>query len=112
MFCGPDNLYRVLDARASAAADAPDIIQQVRILTISSPIPNDTLSFGPDFPADLRTQIEEALVAFAAECDDNNNCTTDICDPGVENGCSNEPVACLEDELCDPGTGACVGSQQ
>ena len=37
----------------------------MRILTISDAIPNDTLSFSPEFPADLRAQIEEALVAFA-----------------------------------------------
>ena len=74
VFCGPDDLYRVLDARASASEDAPDIVQALKILTISSPIPNDTLSFGPDFPADLRAQIEAALVAFAAECDDNEDC--------------------------------------
>jgi phosphonate transport system substrate-binding protein len=37
----------------------------VRILDITQEIPNDTLSFGPDFPADIRTQIEDALVAFA-----------------------------------------------
>ena len=74
LFCGADQEYRVLDARASTVTDAPDIIQVVRILAISSPIPNDTLSFGPDFPADLRTQIEEALIAFAAECDDNEDC--------------------------------------
>lgn len=72
LFCGES--FRVLDARASAVTDAPDIVQQVRILAISPPIPNDTLSFGPDFPADLRAQIEEALVAFAAECEDNEDC--------------------------------------
>ncbi len=57
--------YRVLDARASAVADAPDIMQQVRILAISPEIPNDTLSFGPTFPTELRAQIEAALIAFA-----------------------------------------------
>ncbi|HEX9865358.1 MAG TPA: phosphate/phosphite/phosphonate ABC transporter substrate-binding protein [Acidimicrobiia bacterium] len=62
LWCGD---YRVLDARASAIEDAPDIVQQVRILDITAEIPNDTLSFGPDFPADLRAQIEEALAAFA-----------------------------------------------
>lgn len=62
LWCGD---YRVLDARASAIADAPDIVQAVRILDITAEIPNDTLSFGPDFPAELRTQIEEALAAFA-----------------------------------------------
>lgn len=62
LWCGD---YRVLDARSSAIAEAPDIVQQVRILGITDEIPNDTLSFGPDFPAELRTQVEEALVAFA-----------------------------------------------
>jgi len=65
LLCGTDGGWRVLDARASARSDAPDIVQEVRILTISPAIPNDTLSFGPDFPADLRAQIEAALVAFA-----------------------------------------------
>lgn len=62
LWCGE---YRVLDSRASARTEAPDIIQQVRILSITQGIPNDTLSFGPDFPADIRAQIEDALVAFA-----------------------------------------------
>jgi len=53
------------DARANVRIDAPDIIQNVRILAISQPVPNDALSFGPDFPADIRAQIEEALLAFA-----------------------------------------------
>ena len=74
LYCGPNQEYRVLDARASAIEEAPDIVQQVRILDISPEIQNDTLSFGPDFPAELRAQIEEALVAFAAECEDNEDC--------------------------------------
>ena len=72
LYCG-DN-YRVLDARASAITDAPDIVQKVRILEISPEIPNDTLSFGPDFPADIRAQIEQALIAFAGECETDENC--------------------------------------
>jgi phosphonate transport system substrate-binding protein len=62
LWCGE---YRVLDARASARTDAPDIVQQVKILSITQGIPNDTLSFGPDFPADVRAEIEAALEAFA-----------------------------------------------
>lgn len=62
LVCG--NL-RVRDARANIREAAPDVIQKVRILAISPEIPNDTLSFGPDFPADVRAQIETALVAFA-----------------------------------------------
>jgi phosphonate transport system substrate-binding protein len=62
IICG--NL-RVRDARDNIREEAPDVIQKLRILTISPSIPNDTLSFGPEFPPELRTQIEEALVAFA-----------------------------------------------
>jgi len=57
--------WRVLDARANIRVEAPDVMQKVRILAISQAIPNDTLSFGPEFPADVRTQIEDALAAFA-----------------------------------------------
>jgi phosphonate transport system substrate-binding protein len=57
--------YRVLDARANIREEFPDVVAKVRILTLSPEIPNDTMSFGPEFPADVRAQIEEAIVAFA-----------------------------------------------
>ncbi len=57
--------FRVLDARAGLRTEAPDVIEKVQILTISPEIPNDTLSFGPEFPADIRADIEAALLAFA-----------------------------------------------
>lgn len=57
--------YRVLDARANIREEFPDVVQKVRILQLSPDIPNDTMSFSPEFPEDLRTQIEEALLAFA-----------------------------------------------
>jgi phosphonate transport system substrate-binding protein len=56
---------RILDARSAVAEQAPDIVENVRILRISEAIPNDTMSFGPDFPAELRAQIFDALVAFS-----------------------------------------------
>ncbi|GIL13056.1 MAG: phosphate-import protein PhnD [Chloroflexota bacterium] len=63
------NLYvgdvRILDARANIRETAPDVVDQVRILRLSAPIPNDTLSFGPDFSPELRQQILDALYAFA-----------------------------------------------
>ncbi|MBT3314685.1 MAG: transporter substrate-binding domain-containing protein [Anaerolineae bacterium] len=62
LFCGE---WRPLDARPNIREEAPDVIQKVRILAVSAEVPNDTLSFGPDFPADLRTQIADALLAFA-----------------------------------------------
>jgi phosphonate transport system substrate-binding protein len=57
--------WRILDARANIRTEAPDVVQKVRILAVSQAIPNDTLSFGPEFPADVRTQIQDALVAFS-----------------------------------------------
>jgi phosphonate transport system substrate-binding protein len=56
---------RILDARSAVADQAPDIVDALRILRISQAIPNDTMAFGPDFPAELRTQIYDALVAFS-----------------------------------------------
>jgi phosphonate transport system substrate-binding protein len=57
----------VRDARRDIREEAPDVIQQVRILALSDPIPNDTMSFGPDFPEDVKQQIIGALTAFAAD---------------------------------------------
>ncbi len=57
--------WRILDARANIRTEAPDVVQKLRILAISPAIPNDTMSFGPDFPAELRSQIETALVEFS-----------------------------------------------
>lgn len=62
LMCGD---WRVMDARANLREEAPDVVQKVRILAISPEIPNDTLSFSPEFPADLRAKITAALVAFA-----------------------------------------------
>jgi phosphate/phosphite/phosphonate ABC transporter binding protein len=63
--CGDE--YEVRDARRNIREEAPDVIQKVRILTISDGIPNDTLSFSPDFPADLQDQIVEAMKAYAED---------------------------------------------
>ncbi|MFQ5854050.1 MAG: phosphate/phosphite/phosphonate ABC transporter substrate-binding protein [Anaerolineae bacterium] len=63
LMCGD---YRVLDARSASGVRsvAPDVVQQVRIVALSRAIPNDNLAFGPDFPPDVRKQIEEALLEF------------------------------------------------
>ncbi len=56
---------RILDARSAVAEQAPDVVDEIRVLAISDPIPNDTMSFGQGFPEELRTEIYEALVAFS-----------------------------------------------
>lgn len=54
------------DARRNVREELPDVVQKVRILTLSDPIPNDGVAFGPTFPADLRTQIIDAIKAYAS----------------------------------------------
>jgi phosphonate transport system substrate-binding protein len=62
LLCGD---WTVLDARQAVRADAPDVIQKVRILALTEQMPNDTISFSPNFPFTLRNQIVDALTAFS-----------------------------------------------
>ena len=79
LFCGG---MRVLDARSGIREEAPDVVQKVRILDISNEIPNDTLSWSPDFPQELRQPIIDALVAFietdACQVDEILICSEDF----------------------------------
>ena len=61
LYCGE---YRVLDARAAISGEAPDVVQKVRILALSPEIPNDTMSYSPDFPDELKDTINEAIMAY------------------------------------------------
>ena len=57
--------YEVRDARRNLREEAPDVVQKVRVLATTPQIPNDTISFGPDFPQELRDAIMDALFNFA-----------------------------------------------
>ncbi len=61
LYCGE---YRVLDARAAISEEAPDVVQKVRILGLSPEIPNDTMSFSPDFPEDLQAVVIAAVTKY------------------------------------------------
>ncbi len=54
------------DARRNIREEAPDVIQKIRIMTLSQPIPNDTVSFAPDVPQDIREKFVAAMADFAA----------------------------------------------
>jgi phosphonate transport system substrate-binding protein len=86
---------RVLDARCSVAETAPDVFEKTRILTLSQQIPNDTMSFSPDFPADLKGVIVDAVVEFAA----SEACAASICSDEFYAWSGLEPV---EDAFYDP----------
>jgi phosphonate transport system substrate-binding protein len=72
MYCGG---WRVLDARVPVAEEAPDVIQAVRILDISKEIPNDTMSYSPDFPMELREIITQAVIDYIG----SEACANTIC---------------------------------
>ncbi len=57
--------WTVLDARTNVREQAPDVVAKVRILALTVQIPNDTLSFGPQFPKELRAKIEQAIMDFS-----------------------------------------------
>jgi phosphonate transport system substrate-binding protein len=65
--------YQILDARANVITDAPDIMEKTRILKLSSQIPNDSLSFSPDFDQALRDKIIQALIDFSKTPDWKNS---------------------------------------
>ncbi|MBK7895677.1 MAG: PhnD/SsuA/transferrin family substrate-binding protein [Candidatus Promineifilaceae bacterium] len=67
--------YRVLDARTLVSDTAPDIFDNTKILAITDQIPNDTVSFGPEFPLNMANNIVEALIEFTA----SEACATSIC---------------------------------
>ena len=79
---------RVLDARASTLATAPDMYKETRVLALTDPIPNDTMSFGPDFPEAVRTQIIDALAKFMT----TEACAESICSSDFYNWTGLDPI--------------------
>jgi phosphonate transport system substrate-binding protein len=64
LVCGT---LRPRDARRGLREDYPDVIQKIRILTISPAIPNELVVFGGGFPAEIRAQVVEAMLRFSTE---------------------------------------------
>ncbi|MBP7964531.1 MAG: PhnD/SsuA/transferrin family substrate-binding protein [Caldilineaceae bacterium] len=87
--------YRVLDARSSVTDTAPDIFEKTRILALTAKIPNDSISFGPEFPLNTSQQIVKALVAFAA----SEACEQSICSDSFYNWTGLEAAS---DSFYDP----------
>ncbi len=90
-----DGGYRILDARSSVSDTAPDIFDTTRILAVTAQIPNDTVSFGPEFPLNTANQIVNALVDFTA----SEECAQSICSEDFYNWTGLEPVT---DSFYDP----------
>ncbi|MCA9964490.1 MAG: PhnD/SsuA/transferrin family substrate-binding protein, partial [Anaerolineales bacterium] len=87
--------YRILDARSSVSDTAPDIFDRTRILAVTAQIPNDTVSFGPEFPLNTANKIVDALIDFTA----SEACATSICSEEFYNWTGLEAVT---DSFYDP----------
>jgi len=85
LWCGG---YRVLDARSAIQEEAPDVVQKVRILGLTPEIPNDTMSFSPDFPDDLKQSIMDALIAFIG----TDACAQSLCNEKFYNWTGAGPI--------------------
>lgn len=93
---GPDEGgYRILDARSAVTDTAPDIFEETRILDLTEKIPNDTVSFGPEFPLATAGAIVDALAEFAA----SEACLESICSDEFYNWTG---VSAVTDSSYDP----------
>jgi len=50
------------DARSNVEEEFPDVMEKVVVIEVTAPIPNDNISFRPDFPAEMRQLIVDALL--------------------------------------------------
>ncbi len=87
--------FRILDAREPVAATYPEIFEETRILALTPQIPNDTVSFGPDFPFPLAQRIIDSLVEFTQ----TDACQESICSGEFYSWTGIEPVG---DSFYDP----------
>jgi phosphate/phosphite/phosphonate ABC transporter binding protein len=55
-----------VDARTNVEEDFPDVMDKVTVIAESVPIPNDTISFVPDIPEEVRTALVAALLELAS----------------------------------------------
>ncbi len=54
-----------VDARTGIEEEFPDVLEQVVVLATTADIPNDSVSFISDFPADMRETIVNALLQIS-----------------------------------------------
>ncbi len=55
-----------VDARTNVEEDFPDVMDKVVVIAESAPIPNDTISFAPDLPAEVREALVGVLLDLAS----------------------------------------------
>lgn len=54
-----------VDARTRIEEDYPDVMDVIKIIEVSAPIPNDGVQFHPDIDPEIRQKIVDALIKLA-----------------------------------------------
>jgi phosphonate transport system substrate-binding protein len=54
-----------VDARGNIEDDHADVMERVKVIAISTDIPNDGVQFHPDVPLEIRNQIVDALLEIS-----------------------------------------------
>lgn len=64
-FYSPPEKGEMQDARRLVTTQYPDVEKKVKIIELTSSIPNDPIIFRKDMPEEMKTKIADALVKFA-----------------------------------------------
>lgn len=65
-FWAPEGEDGPRDARRAVVDTYPDVMEKIKIIGYTEWIPNDTVTFRKDFPAEMREKIVAALLEFAS----------------------------------------------
>lgn len=87
--------YRIRDARSRLFDTTADIFDATRILSLSEPIPNDTVVFGADLPPTMARQVAAAMTEFVA----SDGCGASLCSADLFGWAGLEPA---DDAAYDP----------
>ena len=68
-FYSPEENGEIQDARRLVKTQYPDVEKQIKILKLTSEIPNDPIVFRADLPEEVKTKVTDALIAFVATPD-------------------------------------------
>jgi len=55
------------DARGSVQKTLPDVMQKLKVVWKSDPIPNDTVTFRRELPGDVKDRVTKALLRFSQD---------------------------------------------
>ncbi len=93
--------YRLRDARSRVFDIEPTIYDETRIITLTAPIPNETIVFGADFSLQAARETLAAFDTFA----DSEACADSICASDFYNWMGLEPIT---DAAFDPVRGSII----